>query len=543
MGKHRIQALLEERATPEEIDLYETLLFPYAATECFFSDLENDNLALFNDTFSEVRLSQLALMSHEYVLGHDPKLSNKENFRLREGAGSVWALGGRKFGKTLIVEKVDLLLCGFFMGAEKVGFTSMDALHIRGVLEDIIRAFEQNPLLKPLEAKVNRSPSYRIGLNTGWLLEGINMNIQGKRPGEQFFQKHLTRLYLEEASFEPDQVYKKRIDAVSENGCVIRAAGMTNFTKYSPVGRIFYDLHYKSRIVNHPQYVNPTWDDRQKQRAVKEHGGEQSISYRIFVKGFVVEEGVSVMDMERIRKYYLEDKEIKTFEITKDNFSYFEHILVLERWKQAVNTYICADIGESAPTEIVIIFEVPGDPLTKYRYVYNVTLYNLTDKQQFRVFQYIAEQVGGNFVAIDTTDGTGRAIYHSLEEVMPKENLVWVSFNEKLPVGFELDEKNQVVLKNGKPVHREEYVSEWSIKRMKYLFYEGRIICPVCYKLDIQLNSLIAMQSGTRTIYKCISEEDHLLQAFQTFSIAQWLREFASTQPTSKKKFSKTGVH
>lgn len=539
--------MLEERITDEELDFYETLHTPYAAAECLFSDL--DNLAQFGDGFSEVRLSQLPLLSFEYLLDYNPLLHSnpmicsKLNFKLREGCGTVYVLGGRKYGKTLISEKVDICLSVLLLEGEKVGFTSLDALHIRGVLEDVIQGLEQHPILKQLEPKVNRSPTYRISLRTGYTLEGINMNIVGKRPGEQFFQKHLTRLYIEEASFETEEVYKKRIDSISEDGCIVRASGMTNFTKYSPIGRIFYDPHNKSRIVNLPQYVSPKWGKKEKERSIKEHGGEQSISYRIFVKGYVVEEGVSVIDMERVRKFYLEDRQVQSFEITKERFEYFESIIIVEKFRNATNVYITADIGESAPTEIAIIFELFVRGVYRYRYAYNITLRNLTDKQQFKIFRHLAEQVGANFIGIDTTDGTGRAIYRSLEEIFPKENLVWVAFNEKLPIGFEKDDKGEIVLKNGKPVHEEEWVNEWSIKRMKFLCYEGRMLLPLDYKLDIQMNSLISMKSGNRTIYECVCEEDHLLQAFQVFFIAQWLNEFASTNPTSRKKHSKVGAY
>jgi hypothetical protein len=64
-------------------------------------------------------------------------------------------------------------------------------------------------------------------------------------------------------------------------------------------------------------------------------------------------------------------------------------------------------------------------------------LYNLTDKEQFKVFEWLATELSANYVGIDCTDGTGRAIFRSLQEVFPKENLVWVAFNEKLPVDFE----------------------------------------------------------------------------------------------------------
>jgi len=85
-------------------------------------------------------------------------------------------------------------------------------------------------------------------------------------------------------------------------------------------------------------------------------------------------------------------------------------------------------------------------------------------------------------------------------------------------------------------------VADWSVKRLKDLLYDGRMILPLDYKLDIQLNSVISMVSGTRTVYECMAEEDHLFASFRCFSIAQWLHEFNTLRPLTLKKFHKGGV-
>ncbi|GAG24867.1 unnamed protein product, partial [marine sediment metagenome] len=252
---------------------------------------------------------------------------------------------------------------------EKVGFSSYDALHIEGVLEDVFYALENHNFLKNFNPRTKRSP-FLVTLRTGYHLIGINMNITGKKPGAQFFQKHFTRLYIEEASFETEQVYKQRRDSVSENGCVFRISGMTNFTKYSPAGKVFNDLSKKTWVCNLPQYVNPKWDEKEKVKAVKDFGGEQSVGFRVFIKGEIVEDGISVFDMERIRQSYNDNRIIKSFEINKDDFAFFEYKIIVERPNNCDNLYIFADIGESASTEIGIIAEINK----KYRYFCNITL-------------------------------------------------------------------------------------------------------------------------------------------------------------------------
>lgn len=532
-----------ERITPEELTFMECLCDPIAATEIIFSDLENLTAEPVMQ-LGRVRLGQIPMFSFEYLLDYDHKLTKKENFKLREGAGNIDAFGGRLFGKTHIVETIDILISMIWLDHEEVGFTSTDAIHIRGILEEkVIPVLSNHPfyqMLMPDTASrgITRSPNYRISARNGYTLIGINMNLQSKDPGGQFYQKHLKRLYIEEASFETDAVYNKRIDARSEIGCVTRCAGMTNFTKYSPTGKRFYSLANKAWVCNLPQYVNPNWDEATKQKAIEKHGGEQSITYRMFVKGEVVEDGVAVFDMERVRRHYLEGKDTKVFEITKQNFINFKDIIIVDRPKGVDDIFISADIGESAPTEIAIMFK-QGE---KFIYVYNITCYNLTDQQQPQIFDYLIDKLSASVVAIDTTDGTGRAIYRNLAQRYPEDNLVWVGFNEKLDVGFETDERGSVIVKEGKPVCKEEFVSEWSVIRLKHMLYEGILRCPVDYKLDPQLNSVISKQTQSRTVYVVAHGEDHLFAAFRVFAIAAWKKEFAKLRPMHSKKFDKAGV-
>jgi intein/homing endonuclease len=270
------------------------------------------------------------------------------------------------------------------------------------------------------------------------------------------------------------------------------------------------------------------------------HWTGNSIGYRIFVKGEVVEEGVSVFDMERIRPNYLEGKKLKTFEVTKKTFGRFTDILLVEPPSNASQMFLCADIGEAAPTEMVVLAKINE----KYRLIYNITLYGLTDKEQFKVFKHLIDILKINFTGIDTTDGTGRAIFRSLEEIIPRDNLVWVAFNEKISVDFDRNEKGIVVFKDGKPAYKEEYVSEWSVRNLKTILYDNKIEIPEdSYKFDTQLNSVISMQSGNRTVYECVADEDHLFQAFQVFSIAQWMNEFNLIKPANIKKFCKFGAN
>lgn len=530
---------LIEQLSPQELEFVEDLYNPICLAECAFSDL--DNLLQYDEQLADIRLYQYPMMSYEYLIDTDVKpgmtaADKKERFKLKEQSGTVYALGSRRHGKTMIVEQVDILLSMWLLEGEHVGFSSIDALHIRSIVEKIVTVLKIHPFFSLLNAQINRSPNYRISLPSGYLFETINMNVAGQQPGISFMGKHLHRLYIEECGYETEEVYNKRIDAISEEGCVIRAAGMTNFTRYSPAGNVFYKGN-PQHLVNLPQFANEKWDAKEKQRMIKEYAGEQSVGYKIFVNGEVTDEGIAVFDMERVRKQYIEDKATKIFEISKDNYKNFKDVLVIERPANVTKCFVCADIGETAPTEIVIIFQVND----KYYYTYEIVVYRLDDKQQTHLFRHIIDTVSANVISLDTTDGTGRAIFRQLSDIYPKDNMISCAFTEKLNVGLDKDDKGRPIFENGKPKMKQEFVSEWSVKRLKTLFYDNRLFVPLDHKLDLQLNSVVSTQTSNRVVYEVVGEEDHLFAAFRVFAIAEWATEFSILNSAKSKTVDKIG--
>jgi hypothetical protein len=83
--------------------------------------------------------------------------------------------------------------------------------------------------------------------------------------------------------------------------------------------------------------------------------------------------------------------------------------------------------------------------------------------------------------------------------------------------------------------YKEEYVTDWSITRLKHLFYEEKMECYLDYKLDQQFSNVVAKKSGMRMIYDS-KVANHLFQAMQIFSICEWNVEFVNVKPIIKKK-------
>ena len=332
-------------------------------------------------------------------------------------------------------------------------------------------------------------------------------------------------------------VEEKLIDAVSELGCISRFCGMTDFTRHSPAGKVFERPENKKWICNFPQYISPMWDEGERIKQERRYGGEKTVSFRVFVVGEICEDGISVFDMDRVRLNYDEKKKIKNFEINKDNYKSFKHILIIERPGNAELCIVGADIGETAPTEIVITFKING----KHHYTYNITLYNLTDKEQYKIFKYIMIMLNPEMAGLDCGDGTGRSIYRRLEEDFTNTKLFYYDGSKKFAIGYKKDDDGRVIMVNGKPEVMEEYMSEYSVKHLKNLLYDELMLIPQDFKFDTQINSVISLQSHNRVIYECVSVMNHLFDAFKVWSLSQWTISFSEQQVIKRKPFSKAG--
>ena len=515
----------------EELIVIQVLANPVSVAEILFHDF--DTLGTWDkEKFGKIRLYQYPMLGYDSLFLEDDKLSKKENFKIKNELAENYALGGRLTGKSIISIIIDSLLSIYNNTFKWAIISSYDAIHVRGIFEKIITALEYHSVFRLLNAHILRSPSYKITIDNGELLESVNMNIAGKNSAGQFFGKHVDKMWIEEASFLTQEVSNRMLMSQSEEGCINRFSGMTTFSKHSPMGKIFDNLNNKNKIINLPSYVNPTWDTKKEEDSIIEFGGRESWGYKVQIEGKVVEDLDSVYDIERIRNTYNEKIDIKHFEITKDNFYRFKEIVITEKLANADKTLICADIGEgAAPTEIIIIFKVKD----KYKYTYNISGTRISADEQYELFKFIIESVNANVIALDTTSGMGKAIASRLTIDYP-ENIVWVNFNAKIRIDFEKDEKGGFITDaKGNYTYKEEYCTDWSITRLKHLFYNDLIECAMDYKLDMQFGGIVATKSGLRVVYSS-KTVNHLHQAFQCFSIAEWQTEFSLIKPIQRRK-------
>jgi len=146
-----------------------------------------------------------------------------------------------------------------------------------------------------------------------------------------------------------------------------------------------------------------------------------------------------------------------------------------------------------------------------------------------------------DFLGLDCGDGTGRAIFRRLEEDFGREKLFYYDGSKKIAVGYKKDEEGKVTMVNGKPEVDEEFMSEHSVKHLKALLYDEKMMIPQDFKFDTQINSVISLTLSNRTVYECVAPSNHLFDAFRVWALAQWTISFNDTI-VPRKAFSKTGV-
>jgi len=521
--------MLLEKLSENQIELAGYICDPVALSECLFTkSLQNlESLKNYSDEeFGEIRLYQLPYMSYEYLLAEDPELSFQENFNNKKGSGDGYAYTGRKTGKSLVFLLMDMLLDTVHHCVDWTsGMSSFDDDHVANICEPYISTMKHHPFFKLFLVNVKRKP-YKISIPTGHMLKGVNMALSSRTPGSQFESQHFSKIFIDEHQYEIHEVVKRRSQAISEYGTINRFAGITSFTNDSPAGVIFNNLDNESRIINIPQTVSPAWDELKKKAAINDYGDENAPAYKIHVMAQVIDDAESIYLMDRIRKCYFpknKDRPIKHFEFHKDDKLFdknlklivdrLERKLVIERLKNADLTYIASDFGENI-TEIIIIFEIKNkDVESLYKYIYSITLFKMTPDEQTEIFKYLIEKLQAELTGIDCSDSGGKQVYRNLNKIYDSSQLIWVAFQEKIDVAIKYDNNGNVERdKDGKILYEQEYVSDWSVSRIKDIFYKERIDCLYDPQLDKEFNNMISTRN-LRDKYKSKISRDHKHQS------------------------------
>lgn len=520
-----------------DLKVFQVLSHPIECAEIMFHDF--DSLGTWDkNKFGKIRVYQYPMLSYDSLFLNDPKLSKEKNWEVKNNLAESYNLGGRLTGKSIISIILDWTICTWNCAYKWGVISSYDKMHILEIFEKMINCFENHKIMRILNAHCLRSPAFKLNFENGILLESVNMNIASKNPGGQFFGKHVDRHGMEESSYLTKEVSHKMLMAQSERGCINRFSGMTTFTKTSPIGEIFFDLKNKKKIINLPSYINPTWNDKKEADAIKEFGGKDSPGYQVQIDGKVIEGAESVFDIQRIRQTYLVDKKglgipIKAFEVNKDSFFRYKEIVIIEKPINAEFLGIYFDVGEGgAPSEYIIISQTNKI----YKYIYRISTFQLSPEEEKEFVRYLINILQPNVIGLDSTSGVGKALVSDLVKDYP-DNVIPVSFNENIDIDYEKDQNNQYVKsKDGSYIFKQANVVDWSIQRLKNLFYNKKIQMMEDIKFDTQINNVIVGKTKQGKVMYGYKTANHLFQAWQVFAICDFLTEFKNLKPISKRR-------
>jgi len=539
--------MILEKITEEDRETLELLHHPVSCAELLFADdiPTLESLKTYTDDINHnfhIRIYQIPFLSYEYLIAEDSELNKESNFELKRKAGSCYGYCGRKIGKSLVGILVDLLEDAIHNFPWTTIFSAFDADHIDPILEPFCTILDVHPFFSLFDFKYRKRP-YNINNSLGHKIESVNMTLGSRSPGKNWERVHAHKILIDEHQYETDEVAHKRSQATSEVGCIERFFGITSFKKHTPAGRIFSDLSKENQVVNLSETVSPAWTDKRKKEAIEDYNGEDSLGYRIHVLAEVVESAMGLYDIERIRPCYNKTRTVTRFEVDKDNFFRYKDLIIVDRPNNALKVWVSGDFGISAPSELIVLFEIekPYGEKNIYRYMYNITLYGLVPDEQTEIYRYLVDTLNAEFVGVDCTDEGGRQIFRDLSKIYSKDRTVEVRFNEKIPVDFETDKEGHIQYKDGEPEYQHEIIIDWSVRRLKVLLYNKLIEISYDYRFDKQFNAMMSMQSGNRIKYGS-TEEDHLHQAFQVFAIMEWLKGTFFKAPKKEIPFFKGGV-
>jgi len=398
------------------------------------------------------------------------------------------------------------------------------------VTEPIAAFVESHKFLKLFHLKnsrtksVNRDP-LTILTEHGCKLYSVNEQSDEKCAGVEYHGKHSFIRFFEEYSYASSEGAIKAVDAVDPNlGCIERPSGIPDLCIGSPLGKIINNKEKQPWIWRLPRMVDQDWDEKLEQEKIEEYKGKNSAQYKLNILAEVIEGAFGYWDMARLRECALKkNKTIKFFEIGKDEYHTFDSRIIIERMSGAIQVFLSLDEGYgAAPTEINIIF-YDGK---KYKYVYNICLFRLTNEEQVKVVKWVYDKLGTAFIASDSTGGSGTLIELLFKEGVPEEHLLAVKFTANIEIDFEKDENGHIITdKNGDPIMKEANTMEFAEQELQRIIYSELLEVPVDEKFLNQFTNRFMRKVGTKTLYQS-KGEDHLYASFLVWAISRFYNEF-----------------
>jgi len=514
--------------TEAEIEFCENFYHPCSLIENLIPQNINTPQTWPNSETIYVRNYQEPALNYSYMYADDPKLSKAENYKIKRMVGDCYMIAARGTGKSflLIIDCILSVIHGFI----EITVASCNDEKLKKICAPIASFIESHKFLKMFHLKDSRSNCVKrdpltVTTEHGTKVYSVNEKSDEEEPGVQYHSKHSFVRYFEEYSYASSKGAIKAVDAVDpEVGCIERPSGIPDLCIGSPLGKILEDPKKKSWVWRLPAMVMSSWNKQVEEEKAEYYGGKNSAQYKLNILAEVIEGAFGFWDMPRLRENALKkNKRIKFFEIGKDEYHTFEQRLIIERLPGAEQCFISIDEGYgAAPTEINIIF-FDGK---KYKYVYDICLFRLTNDEQAKVVKWIYDKLGTAFIASDNTGGSGTLVELLYKDGVPEDHLLKVKFTENLDIDFETDDKGNMILdKSGNPVMKQSNTMEFAEQELQRIIYSGLLEVPVDEKFLNQFTNRFVKKVGTKTLYKS-KGEDHLYASFLVWAISRFFNEF-----------------
>jgi hypothetical protein len=533
---------LYKKFSPEELDFMQAWYDPVCMIECLIPEnfKSPETWAEPDCSLIKLRPYQFAMLDYSYLFADDDKLSKKQNFQNKVGAGFLINVAARNIGKSFCAF-MDAVLTLLHGDSDESCVASFDFAHLKKVCTPISVFVNHHPLFELYRRKGKECVRYigggmEIDTLCGHVMYGRNENIGSPDPGTAFHSLHVKKLIYDEASYLSEAGRKKMVDAISTEGAIERFCGIPDLKLGSPLGKMLRDESKRNWICNMPQYVLESWDDKSKARAIEEYDGETSPNFRLNVLGEPTEGANSMFDMARIKENsYITKRRIKQMEVGKETFVNFEKILIVDKMPAEI-TILASDIGTTgSPSEVCIFF---GDnKLLRWRY--NISLFMLTIQEQAKIFRFLYNKLDNCIISLDCTAGEGRAIADELEILgVPKDRINRCLFNSKMIIGFQTNEDGSVQYdERGNPIHKLERTIDFANMQLEHCLYNGLLEIPHSEKFLREFSNYFSVMTGTTRRYGS-SSSDHLLQSMQCCVIARFNYEFSNiNKPSTQNQF------
>lgn len=527
--------MIQEKSnlTEEEWALFEIMHSPVDFVEFFVPKKEQSPKTWTpeGDKF-KLRLYQTPMLAYDFLLVNDEKLTEDENFDGRINLGSGIFIGGRIYGKTLVGIEFDALQEMLVHDGEKHLIYAKDQKHLIPRMEFCAKYVEQHKFFKLYHLRgktdtVKRSP-YIIELENGHTTEGV---IEGqKSPGSAFQHFHPERKSADEFQMITSLGYAKQVDSKSELGCIERVGGVPDGRRDTPMHEKINDPDQKRFRFRYTSYINPYWNKKREEEAIKKYRGKETHEYKTNVMAEEGDVAFGAWDTTDIDACVNSKMIPKTFELSKEMYEAFKDNLhrafILSKPEWAEEIIQAADVG-IRPSEVGIFALRTG----KWHLIYRIRLMGLIYEEQAIVHDYLATFFNSTCISLDASEGLGDSIaYHLINEkeiqFKGKEyskRVLRGKFNSKMSVGFLKDADGNFIIENGERAEIIEHVDEATWKFGLSMFREKRLVLPNDEDLKAQFAAELAAKGQSKFVFSS-PIPNHIVSMFKCFFLAEYER-------------------